>query len=228
MPSDLRDWTILIDLDGTLVDTAPDLHAALNHVLARQNLRVIPLQALRHMVGDGAKAMIRKGLDWNGVEIDEEKIDNTLWPQFIEHYVANICHHSRPFEGAVSAIDALIEAGAKIAICTNKAQALAEELIASLDLNTRIAAIIGGDVPAYKKPDPDHIRRSVRAVNGDLKKTLLIGDSTTDERAALAAGIAYIYVSFGYGEFASAITSQIRRVDAWQQIPGEIAGLTGV
>ena len=163
MPSDLQDWTILIDLDGTLVDTAPDLHAALNHVLARQNLRVIPLQALRHMVGDGAKAMIRKGLDWNGVEIDEEKIDNTLWPQFIEHYVANICHHSRPFEGAVSAIDALIEAGAKIAICTNKAQALAEELIASLDLNTRIAAIIGGDVPAYKKPDPDHIRRSVRA-----------------------------------------------------------------
>jgi len=226
MPSDLQDWTILIDLDGTLVDTAPDLHAALNHVLVQQNLREIPLAALRPMVGDGAKAMIRKGLDWNAAEVVEDLIEKTLWPQFIEHYVGHICRYSRPFENAVATIDNLISAGAKIAICTNKIQALAEELIAGLGLNTRISAIIGGDVPTSKKPDPEHIYCSVKAVSGDLKKTLLIGDSWADEGAALAAGIPYIYVTFGYGDLTTATTGKVRRVDEWQQIPAQIASIT--
>mgnify|MGYP001802282102 FL=1 len=96
MRYDLSDWTLVFDLDGTLIDTAPDLHAALNYSLAQKGLAPVLLETIRMMIGDGAKAMIRKGLVHHGLKIDETEVETMLWPAFLEHYVAHITDLSRP------------------------------------------------------------------------------------------------------------------------------------
>lgn len=192
-------WTIVFDLDGTLVNTAPDLLEALNHVLTRAGLTPIPLDTIETMIGHGARAMIVKGLQANGVTPSEEDLD-ALLDQFLEYYAANIADHSHPFDGAVDALRALSGLGATLAVCTNKKQALTDQLLNELGLTEHFAAIVGADSVPNRKPDGDHILRTISAANGTAGQSVMVGDSRTDERAARNAGLPFIFVPFGYEE----------------------------
>ena len=186
--------TILIDLDGTLVDTAPDLLAAANAVLSTLDRRPLTLQELRAMVGQGLRAMLTHGLKATG-EFSETLLDAVFQPCF-DYYRDNISVHSRPFEGAEALLADLKSAGFKIGVCSNKPEALCRPLLRDLHLDPYLDDIAGGDTFPYKKPDPRHPIMQLERMGG--VHGLLIGDSTADTGAARQAGIPSIAVSYGY------------------------------
>jgi len=189
--------TIVFDLDGTLIDTAPDLVRATNHVLARVDLAPVTMDKLRNWVGFGARRMIVEGLDDGGVTLSDEKIDQLL-AEFLDYYAANIARDSLPFPGTIAALDRLHTAGHVVAICTNKSEALAKKLMAELNLADRFAAITGRDTFAVSKPDPGHLTATLELSNGDPARAVMVGDSITDIKTAKAAGIPVIGVTHGY------------------------------
>lgn len=193
----LDGWTIAFDLDGTLVNTAPDLVTALNHVLTQNDLEPVDLDKVETMIGHGARAMIVKGMEYQGVSPDEVFLDQ-CFRTFLDYYSDHIAVHSHPFEGTETALDALSEAGAILSVCTNKTQALSDRLLCELGLADRFAAIVGADSVPNRKPDGDHLIRAVAAAGGDPARAMLVGDSRTDERAARNAGLPFIFVPFGY------------------------------
>jgi phosphoglycolate phosphatase len=190
-------WTIVFDLDGTLVNTAPDLLEALNHVLIEAGLQPVGLQTIATMIGHGAKAMIIKGMAAQGVEPESHRMDG-LFNQFLAYYEANIAVGSRPFENTIAALDALAAAGARLAVCTNKRQSSTDRLLEALGLSDRFAAIVGADSVPDRKPHGDHILLTVDRAGGDRSRAIMVGDSRTDERAARNAGLPFIFVPFGY------------------------------
>ncbi|MEP1143595.1 MAG: HAD-IA family hydrolase [Henriciella sp.] len=228
MSHDLSAWTLVFDLDGTLVETAPDLHAALNHTLENKGLGPVTLESIRMMIGDGAKALIRKGLSHHDAEIDETEIDEHLWPLFLKHYLANITRLSVPYEDSVETLKTLKASGAILAVCTNKAQHLAEEVLDGLNIGNFFSATVGGDALSIKKPDGQHILETVARAGGDPSRTIMIGDAWTDERAARNAGLPFVFVSFGYGTLSAEPYEFLRSVDHWrdmQQALRELAQL---
>jgi len=190
-------WTIVFDLDGTLVETAPDLLGALNHVLAHEGRRAMQLSEIRGMIGHGAKAMIRAGFEASGDPALESEMER-LWGAFIAHYAANITRESHLFPHCLDALDELISLGASLAICTNKTQALSDQVIVELGVADRFKVIVGADSVPDKKPHGDHILLTVNAAGGIPAKAVMIGDSETDEKAAQNAGLPFIFVPFGY------------------------------
>ena len=228
MRYDLSDWTLVFDLDGTLIDTAPDLHAALNYSLAQKRLAPVPLEAIRMMIGDGAKAMIRKGLVHHGLEIDEAEVETVLWPALLEHYVAHITDLSRPFDTCVEALEVFRSYGATLSVCTNKAQGLAEAVLDGLELSDYFASVVGGDALAVKKPDGEHIFEAVRRANGTKDRAIMVGDAWTDEKAARNAGLPFVFVSFGYGTLSSEPYDDLQSISHWREMERAIAALAGL
>ena len=218
MGFDFSGWTMVFDLDGTLVETAPDLHAALNHTLARKGLAPVSLGTVRMLIGDGAKAMIRKGLSHHGADIDNEEIEQVLWPTFLEHYETNITRRSVPFENCVEALSKLHQAGANLTVCTNKSQRLAERVLQGLNMMPYFSSVVGGDSLNVKKPDGQHIIETVRKGGGDPSRAILIGDAWTDERAARNAELPFIFVSFGYGVLSDQPYDRLRSIDHWRDM----------
>lgn len=218
MAFDFTGWTLVFDLDGTLVETAPDLHAALNHTLALKGLDPVSIETIRMMIGDGAKALIRKGLTHNNAPIDEAEIDEILWPAFIDHYLANITRLSAPFEDSVKCLQRLKSAGATLAVCTNKALNLAEEVLAGLNLTPYFSATVGGDTLAVKKPDGEHILETIKRAGGTPAKAIMIGDAQTDERAARDARLPYVFVTFGYGTYSGEPYGPVRSINHWRDM----------
>lgn len=188
---------VVFDLDGTLVDTAPDLLAALDHVLAADGVAPVPPALGRRMIGHGARAMIASALEHHGLDAAGERLAPML-ERFLEHYSANIANASRPFPGAVRALDRLAGAGALLAVCTNKFEALSLQLLHSLELAPRFAAIVGADTLGVRKPDPAHLLGTIARAGGDPRRAAMVGDSSPDVAAAKAAGIPAIAVDFGY------------------------------
>ena len=228
MAYDFTGWTMVFDLDGTLVETAPDLHAALNHTLAKKKLPPVSLDSIRMMIGDGAKALIRKGLAQNQAAIDEEEIDQDLWPTFLDHYLENITRLSVPFERCQETLASLQADGATLTVCTNKAQHLAEQVLKGLDLEQYFSATVGGDTLAIKKPDGQHILETVHQGGGDPARAIMVGDAWTDERAARDAELPFVFVSFGYGSLSNQPYDRLRSIDHWrnmQQALSELASL---
>jgi phosphoglycolate phosphatase len=192
-----REWTFLFDLDGTLIDSAPDLLAALNHCLARADVAPVELADIRTMIGHGARAMIRKALEGSGRSAAEGLVDE-LWAVLIAYYQENIAVETRPFEGAENCLVRLAEGGARLGVCTNKTQALSETVLGALGLNGHFRAVVGADSVPRKKPDGDHLLRTLAAAGGHPARAIMIGDSRTDERAARSAGLPFVFVPFGY------------------------------
>jgi phosphoglycolate phosphatase len=190
----LKDATIVFDLDGTLVDTAPDLTNALNHVLTAHGYASVPSAAVREAVGRGARAMIEEAL--RGAAAPTQ-VDNML-ADFLAHYEANIATESRPFPGAVAALERLAAAGARLALCTNKRERLSRMLLQALELEGYFAALAGRDTFAVSKPDPGHLLGVIAAAGGESSRAVMVGDSAVDILAAQAAGIPSILVTFGY------------------------------
>ena len=196
---DLAGVTVVFDLDGTLVDTAPDLLRVVAEVLAGENLPPPPAAETRLMVGQGARVMIERAAARHGVSWPSAKLD-TLTETFVAIYAADIARESRPFPGVLAALDALADAGATLAVCTNKRTALSVRLLEALDMRARFAAIVGADSVPARKPDPGHYFATVATANGDPRRSVMVGDSIADISAAKAAGAPSIAVRFGYCE----------------------------
>ncbi len=188
--------TIVFDLDGTLVDTGPDLAAALNHALATLGRPPLAQGAVQDMVGSGALKLIERGLAATGEEARE--LTASLMPVFLDYYAANIADYSQPFPGVVAAMDALAAEGCTLAICTNKTERLARLLIDKLGWTARFAAILGGDSLAVRKPDPEHLLATIRAAGGAAADAAFVGDTHFDINAGRAAGVPTIAVGFGF------------------------------
>src|SRR5664279_1159713 len=168
--------TVVFDLDGTLVDTAPDLINALNFVLDREGLPPVPLDSARNMIGAGARKLIERGLELEGRAMSVEDVTR-LTGDFIDYYAAHIADASRPFEGLESALDDLGARGYRFAVCTNKLEWLSKRLLDQLGLSPRFAAICGADTFGVSKPDPAILRQTVARAGGQISTTIMVGDA---------------------------------------------------
>lgn len=195
----MADPIVVFDLDGTLVDTAPDLVASLNYTIASADLAPVGYEDLTHLVGHGARAMIERAFRMRGHEISQEALAPLL-DRFIEHYLAHMPGESRPYPGLEAALDRLGGAGFRLAICTNKLERLARPLVEKLGLTPYFAAITGGDTFAFRKPDGRHLTETIALAGGDPRQALMVGDSATDALAARDAGVACLMVPFGYSD----------------------------
>jgi phosphoglycolate phosphatase len=191
--------TVVFDLDGTLVDTAPDLIEALNVVFVREGLPPVDPAAARDMIGGGARQMIERGLRREGRMLSASTIDR-MFADFIAYYADHIADRSQPFPGLDRALDDLAAGGCRFAVCTNKLEGLSRLLLDALGLTRRFAAICGQDTFGVQKPDPEILRRTVQAAGGESHRAVMVGDSGTDIVTARAAGIPIVAVDFGYSE----------------------------
>jgi phosphoglycolate phosphatase len=222
--SALAGASIAFDLDGTLVDTAPDLIGTLNVLLDEEGLPALPLEEARPFIGRGARWMIQRGFEAAGETLDPERIPD-LFERFIEHYVAHIADVSRPFPGVVAALEQLRAAGAKLSVCTNKRTALSLALLEALDMTRLFDAVVGPDAAQSQKPDPRHLREAVIAAGGDMDRVILVGDAATDAGAARAAGAGLILVTFGYSETPAAELAPDVLIHSYEQLPQACAEL---
>ena len=194
----LQGAVIAFDLDGTLVDTAPDLMGALNEVLAEHDLPPLPVASARNLVGRGARALIERGFAAAGRTLEPGQAP-ALVERFISTYLGRIARESLPFEGLEPALDALSALGARLAVCTNKRTDLSLALLDALDLTSRFEAVIGSDMVA-QKPDPRLLYLAIERAGGTRDRALFVGDSYVDHATARAAGVPIVGVSFGYVE----------------------------
>jgi phosphoglycolate phosphatase len=191
--------TVVFDLDGTLIDTAPDLIETLNVVFTRDGLPPLDYTAARNMIGGGARRMIESSLKLQGRVLADNVVDR-MFADFVAHYAAHVADRSQPFPGLDAALDRLAERGCRFAVCTNKLEGLSRLLLEALGLTRRFAAICGQDTFGMQKPDPEILRRTIQAAGGTLQRAVMVGDSATDIATARAAGIPVVAVDFGYSE----------------------------
>lgn len=218
----IRFRTVVFDLDGTLADTAPDLTAALNHALGTLGRPAIPAQDVRHMVGHGARALLRKGLAATGTCSDE--LIERGFPIFIDYYEAHIADHSRPFEGVERTLVALEAAGVTIAVCTNKLEGLTHRFLAAMGWEGRFAAIVGGDTLPVRKPDPAPLLEAIARAGGH-QPAAFVGDSITDTDTARAARLPCVALSFGFSDRPASELGADRLIDHWDELIPALASL---
>lgn len=216
--------TIVFYLDGTLIDTAPDLVEALNVIFTREGLSPLPYDTARNLVGGGAKAMIARGIEAEGRIFPPAKLEN-MFADFIAHYSDHLADRSRPFPGLACALDALAARGCQFAVCTNKLERLSVLLLKQFDLADRFMTICGQDTFGVQKPDPEVLRRTVAAAGGTMQRTIMIGDSNIDICTARAAGVPIVAVEFGYSERPVAEFAPDRTISHFAQLPASIAAL---
>jgi len=216
--------TIVFDLDGTLVDTAPDLIDTLNVILTRHGVAAVAFEEARTMIGAGVKPLLQRGLAAKGVALPPEKIDR-LFAEYLEVYAAHIADRSRPFPGAERALDVLAAQGCTLAVCTNKLEWLSVKLLKELRLATRFAAICGQDTFTMRKPDPDMLRLTIARAGGDTGHAVMVGDSMTDVATARAATIPVVAVDFGYTDTPPAELGADRLISHFDALPDAVMAL---
>ncbi len=189
----------VFDLDGTLVDTAPDLIDTCNVVLGRRGVPPIDATILLPHISMGAKAMIAATLAESGTALPPDELE-AAYRDFIEHYALRIAKLSRPFPELVTALDTLDAAGVGLAVCTNKREANAKQLLAELNLTDRFLYIAGFDTFAVSKPDPGHLTGTVEAAGGNVARTVFVGDSRVDLMTARAAKVPFVGLAYGYSD----------------------------
>jgi phosphoglycolate phosphatase len=194
---EFADATIVFDLDGTLVDTAPDILRALNQTLDIEGLPQVKLHAVRTFIGQGARVTLERALELHGVHYSSDKIDQ-LTRALVDFYRTDIANESKPFPGLEDALDQLAGLGAKFSVCTNKRTELSVQLLDALDLTQRFSAIVGADAVTHRKPHAEHYRAAVERAGGVLRRSLMVGDTVADVASARAAGAPVAVVSFGY------------------------------
>ena len=197
-------YTILFDLDGTLVDTAPDLMNAHNHVMSKFGYPTKSTEEIRNLVGGGAGAMIGRSI-WGQAKkefskVQDEKIKKEMVTEFVDYYGKNIVNESKLIDGVKDFLIWSKEKNISMAVCTNKQEHLAIDLLKKIGIYDFFEYVAGHNTFDYCKPDPRHLTSVVEILDGDLKKTLMIGDSETDANAAKAAGMPVILLEDGYTE----------------------------
>ena len=190
-------YTILFDLDGTIVDTAPDLMAAHNHVMRKFGHDEKKLCDIKSLAGKGAWVMMQRAFK---KEINDEKIKKEMTKEFIKYYSKNIDNNSKPIDGAVNFFKWAKSKNISMAVCTNKQEKLATDLLKKINLFDYFEYIAGCDTFDFNKPDPRHLTNVVEIINGDLNRTIMIGDSEVDGNSANNAKIPFVLVENGYTE----------------------------
>ncbi len=189
--------TVIFDLDGTLADTSGDLITAANACFAALGHGVmLDMQADQATAFAGGRAMLRLGFERLGVDDIEARIDEQFQP-FIDHYGASIDTHTKVYDGAVDAVQRLLDADYRVGICTNKPEGLAEDLMQRLGMRDMFGALIGADTLPVRKPDPAPYVETVARAGGNVARSVLIGDTVTDRETARAAGVPSVLVTFG-------------------------------
>ena len=197
-------FTMLFDLDGTLVDTAPDLMHAHNHVMKKFGYPTKSTEQIRNLVGKGAGAMIGRSI-WGQAKkefskVNDEKIKKEMVSEFVDFYGKNIINESTLINGVKEFLKWCKEDNISMAVCTNKQEYLSNDLLKKIGIYDYFEYVAGSDTFDYCKPDPRHLTSVVEILDGDLKKTIMIGDSETDANAAKAAEIPMILLEDGYTE----------------------------
>ena len=216
--------TLVFDLDGTLVDTAPDLINALNFVLDREGLPPVPLQSARNMIGAGARKLIERGLELEGRVAGVDDISR-LTADFIDYYAAHIADASRPFDGLENALDDLQALGYRFAVCTNKLEWLSKRLLDQLGLSSRFSAICGADTFGISKPDPAILQQTILRAGGQLSSAIMVGDAGPDIGVARRAGVPVIGVEFGYTDVPMADLKPDRLINHMRELPAAVRSL---
>jgi phosphoglycolate phosphatase len=190
--------SLLLDLDGTLVDTVPDLAAALNRLMQQRGLAPFSLPEVALMIGDGVAVLVGRAFAARGRDQDNQAL-----PEFNHDYAEHLADASRPFPGIPDFLRAFSDAGWRMAVCTNKPEAAARKLLGALDLLRYIAAVGGGDSFPVRKPDPAHLLATLKEIDGDPASTAMVGDHRNDVAAAKGAGVKSVFVTWGYGPIAT-------------------------
>ena len=217
--------TVVCDLDGTLVDSAPDLSGALNTVLAERNLPTVPLEEVRHLVGGGALVLIRRALARANVSGQHDA--GRLLERFLDVYGARLTRESRPFPGVAGALRTLASRGHPLAVCTNKPEDLARRMLAELELDFFGEAVVGGDTFDFRKPDRRALESAVSWAGGEPARSVLIGDSRTDVETARNAGVPVILASYGYRTDAIDELEPDFVVHEFGSVPGVVRRIVG-
>jgi phosphoglycolate phosphatase len=195
--------TIVYDLDGTLADTAEDLVATVNWLLAREGLAPLPVESAGSLLGAGARPLIKRGFAAAGKTLDAQEIE-ALFGDFLEHYNAHIVDRTKLYPGVDAALRAFARAGWRQAVCTNKIESSAKLLIAKLGIADRFAFVCGQDTFGVGKPDPKPLLNTIAASGGASERAIMVGDSGTDIKTARAAGVRVIAVDYGYTDIPAA------------------------
>jgi phosphoglycolate phosphatase len=222
----LSDWTLAFDLDGTLVETAPDLIGALNTVLVEQGLPPVPMASARHLVGSGVRVMLEHGFAEAGAGFDAGA-QGPLMDRFIDIYLDRIALESRPYPGVVETLEAFARDGARLVVVTNKRTDLSLALMQALDLTRLFGAIVGPDLVSARKPSGAHLREAVATVGGDPARVVMTGDSYPDLAAARALGVPIILTSFGYTDPPARDLGADAVIDDFADLPATINRLIG-
>ena len=198
-------FTVLFDLDGTLVDTAPDLMLAHNHVMKKFGYEARELSDIKKLAGGGSKVMLRKSIheiaELSGkIKKTDEKLEEEMTKEFINFYSQNINKKSRLITGVLDFLTWCKNNSIVMAVCTNKQEHLSIDLLKKIKIYHFFDYVAGGNTFSYNKPDPRHLTDTIEIIGGNLKKTIMIGDSETDSNAALAANIPFVLIENGYTE----------------------------
>ena len=197
-------FTVLFDLDGTLVDTAPDLMRAHNHVMQKFGYPTKSTEEIRNLVGKGAGAMIGRSI-WGQAKkefgkVNDEKVKKEMVTEFVDFYGKNIINESTLIKGVKEFLNWCKDQNISMAVCTNKQENLSNDLLKKIGIYDYFEYVAGSDTFDYCKPDPRHLTSVVEILDGDIKKSIMIGDSETDANAAKAAEIPIILLEDGYTE----------------------------
>ena len=215
---------IIFDLDGTLVDTAPDLGATLNVILKSEGADPAPLDEVRSYIGQGAKELLQRVMAARGLDIDEQNVSR-LHRLFIKHYSENLSKLSRPFDGLEKAMAELKNDGALFGICTNKSVEMSARLLRELSLAHWFGTLVGADSAARNKPDALPLEVAIHGLDGTPERAVMIGDSMADAGTAKAAGVPFIAVTFGYTTIPVSEFGADAIIDDYRELMGAIKGL---
>ena len=192
-----NNYTILFDLDGTIVNTAPDLMAAHNHVMKKFGHAEKKLSEIKSLAGRGAWVMMQRSFK---EEIKDKKIKEEMTKEFIDFYAKNIDRDSKPINGIMKFLEWAKNKRISMAVCTNKKERLAEDLLKKLDMSKYFEYIAGADTFEFNKPDPRHLTNVVEIIGGDLQRAIMVGDSEVDANSAHNAKLPFVLVKNGYTE----------------------------
>lgn len=214
---------VVFDLDGTLADTAPDLTAALNHSLRQLGRAPVPEASVRHMVGQGARALLGKGLAATGGMT--EALVEQGFPIFLDYYERHICEGSRAFPGLERALDELAALDVKLAVCTNKLEGLSRKFLDAIGWSLRFDALVGGDTVGTRKPDPAPLIEAIARCGGG--RAAFVGDSITDTMTGRNANVPTVAVSFGFSDRPVAELGADQLIDHFDQLLPSLRELAG-
>ncbi len=216
---------VVFDLDGTLVDSAPDIHVALNRLLAEHGRPAVELDAAARMVGDGAVKLVERGFQATGAELHSKALQDAV-ARYLEIYQARLIVDTRPFPGLVDALGRLSGQGCRLGVCTNKPAAPTLGTLRELGLSDYFDAVVAGDTLDVRKPDPAPLLSALTQLGAEPRSAILIGDSPIDVATARAAGVPVGAVSFGYSRIPVAELGADRLIDDYRELDDALVALS--